>query len=380
MADVKKSKLNNKLNSKLKLTPEEKLNLVKNFAEEIISEDELLEIFKEQENSNKEFVAYDGFEPSGQIHIAQGILKALIVNKLTSFGFKYKFYIADWFAYLNNKLGGDLEKIRTTGKYFIEVWKASGMNLENVEFIWSSDLIKDPKYWGIVLQLSKYATIQRVMRCSQIMGREESTSNPSSQILYPLMQAADMVYMKVDVAQLGLDQRKVNMLAREIFPKLGYKKPIAVHHHMLLGLKFKSAEGMNPIDKKIALKMSKSNPDSAIFMTDTEEEIYKKFKKAYCPEGITELNPVLDYAKYIVFEKYDKIVIKRSEKFGGNLEIKGYEELEKLFREKKIHPLDLKNSIAYYVNEILKPVREHFLKDEKAKELLKKVRSFRITK
>ena len=36
---------------------------------------------------NKEFpVCYDGFEPSGQIHIAQGILKAINVNKLTSSG------------------------------------------------------------------------------------------------------------------------------------------------------------------------------------------------------------------------------------------------------------------------------------------------------
>ena len=373
--------MENKDLSKLsKLTPEEKLKVVKSFAEEIISEEELLELFREQEKTGKEFVAYDGFEPSGQIHIAQGILKTFIVNKLTSLGFKYKFYIADWFAYLNNKLGGDLEKIRVTGEYFIEVWKASGMNLDNVEFIWSSDLIKDPKYWGIVLKLSKHATIQRVMRCSQIMGREESTSNPSSQILYQLMQAADMVYMGVDVAQLGLDQRKVNMLAREIFPKIGYKKPIAVHHHMILGLQFKNVEGMNAIDKKIALKMSKSNPDSAIFMTDSEEDIFRKFKKAYCPEGIAELNPVLEYAKYFVFEVFDKILIKRPEKFGGDLEVSSYEELEKLFIDKKIHPLDLKNSIAYYINEIIKPVREHFLKDERAKELLEKVKSFRITK
>jgi len=363
------------------MKPEEKLEVIKSFAEEIISKDELLNLFKEQEENNREIIAYDGFEPSGQMHIAQGLMRAIIVNKLTSLGIKFKFYVADWFAMLNSKLGGDLDKIKNVGEYFIEVWKASGMNLDNVEFIWASDFIKNnPDYWETVLKLSMNSTIQRVLRCGQIMGRKESTSNPSAQILYPLMQAADMYHLKVDIAQLGLDQRKVNMLAREVFPKLGYKKPISLSHHMLLGLQYKEVEGMDNIDKKIELKMSKSKPETAIFMTDTEEDVKRKFKKAYCPEGIVENNPVLEYAKYIVFEKYDKIVIERPEKFGGNLEVNSYEELEKLFINKKIHPLDLKNTIAKYINELLIPVRKHFETDEKAKELLEKVKCYIITR
>ena len=52
------------------------------------------------------------------------------------------------------------------------------------------------------------------------MGRKDNTNTPSSQILYPLMQAADIIELGVDIAQLGIDQRKVNMLARDIFPKI----------------------------------------------------------------------------------------------------------------------------------------------------------------
>ncbi|NOQ37698.1 tyrosine--tRNA ligase, partial [archaeon] len=48
---------------------EDKIDLIKSFAEEIIKEDELRELFK----TKKKIVAYDGFEPSGQIHIAQGL-------------------------------------------------------------------------------------------------------------------------------------------------------------------------------------------------------------------------------------------------------------------------------------------------------------------
>jgi tyrosyl-tRNA synthetase len=220
------------------------------------------------------------------------------------------------------------------------------------------------------------ATVQRVLRCSQIMGREDSINNPASQILYPLMQTADIHHLDADIAQLGLDQRKVNMLARDIFPKLGFKPPVVISHHMLLGLQFKESE-LEGIDRKIALKMSKSRPETAIFMTDTKEEIIEKFNKAYCPEGKKEDNPVLEYTKYIVFEKFDNIEIKRPEKYGGNVVYKIYKDLEKDFIDKKLHPMDLKNSVAEYIDKALEPIRGHFKKNFKAKALLEKVKSFK---
>jgi tyrosyl-tRNA synthetase len=353
-----------------------KLKLIKDFAEEIVTEEELKKLFEK----NPHPIAYDGFEPSGRMHIAQGLLRAITVNKLTSLGVRFKFYVADWFAMLNNKYNGDMKKIRTVGEYFIEVWKACGMDLDNVEFIWASEFIKKtPGYWETVLKLSMNSSINRVLRCGQIMGREESTNNPSSQILYPLMQAADIYHLNVDIAQLGMDQRKVNMLARDVFPKLNLTPPVVISHHMLLGLQFQETDKTG-IDKKIALKMSKSKPETAIFMTDSKEDVLNKFKKAYCPEGQEEDNPILEYAKYIVFEKFKKIIIKRPEKFGGDITIKDYEELRNLYIKKEIHPLDLKSAIAEYINELLEPIREHFKKSKKAKDLEKKVMSYENSK
>jgi tyrosyl-tRNA synthetase len=130
------------------------------------------------------------------------------------------------------------------------------------------------------------------------------------------------------------------------------------------------------VDAAIDKKMSKSNPASSIFMTDSEAEVEKKFKKAFCPEGKVEDNPVLEYFRYIVFERYDGIFIERPEKFGGNLEFGSYSELEKAFVDKQVHPMDLKNACSKYINELLEPVRMHFEKDEKAKGLLEQVNSF----
>lgn len=355
---------------------DDKISKIREFAEEIVSEDELRKLFE----SKKHLVAYDGFEPSGKMHIAQGLMRVITMNKMISTGCKFKIYVADWFGMLNNKMDGDLEKIRDVGNYFVEIWKAVGLDMKNVEIVWASDFIKkNPNYWETVLRLSTKASIQRVMRCGQIMGRKEGIENPSAQIIYPLMQAADIHHLGADIAQLGVDQRKVNVLARELFPKIGLKAPVIISHRMLPGLQY-DASKVNNKDDEIDMKMSKSNPDSAVFMNDSTEEIKRKIKKSFCPEKIIEGNPVLAYLKEIIFEMFDEVEVKRPDKFGGNKTYKKFDELEKDFKKGDLHPVDAKALLADYLDKAIEPVRKHFEKNSKAKALLKKVESYRITR
>jgi len=354
---------------------EGKLDLIKQVGEEIITEEELKRLLETKEHP----VAYDGFEPSStDIHIAQGILRAININKMTKTGIKFKMLVADWHAWANNKLNGDLEKIQIVGKYLIEVWRNCGMDLKNVEFLWVSDYVKDPEYWKKVMQIARNSTVNRIIRTGQIMGRKESDVQQASQILYPCMQAADIFQLKADITQLGMDQRKVNVLARELAPSLGFNKPVIVSHHMLMGLG--EPPRTKDIDRVIDLKMSKSKPDTAIFMNDSEEDIKRKIGKAYCPAKVTEENPMLEYAKYLVFEKFSTMEIKRHEKFGGDVVIENYSELERLYRESKIHPADLKGAVFQYINEMVKPVRDSFDKDAKLKKLLETIKEFEITR
>ena len=354
----------------------QRLDLIKQVGEEIITEEEL----KQALETKKKPVAYDGFEPSGtSIHIAQGLLRAINVNKMTKAGCKFKMLVADWHAWANNKMGGNLENIQKVGKYLIEVWKACDMDLKNVEFVWANDLMKDPGYLKIVMQVARNSTVKRITRCSQIMGRSENEALQASQIFYPCMQCADIFYLNADITQLGMDQRKVNVLAREIGPKLGFWKPVVVSHHMLMGLG-QPPKGEKTVERAIEMKMSKSNPDSAIFMTDNEEDVNRKIKKAYCPEGVVEENPILEYCKYIIFEKFKTVKIERPSKFGGNLEFKTYEELEKKFLQKKLHPMDLKQSAAVYLNKLITPVRKTIEKSEVAQKLDEEIKTFEVTR
>lgn len=444
---------------------DEKIRLIKSVGEEIITDDDLKTLLE----TKKHPIAYDGFEPSGtSIHIAQGLLRAININKMTKTGCKFRILVADWHAWANNKMGGDLEKIQKVGKYLIEVWKACDIDIDNVEFIWVSGMVKDDAYWKTVMQIARESTLNRVLRTTQIMGRSENDALQASQIFYPCMQAADIFYLKADICQLGMDQRKVNMLAREVGPKLGYYKPVIISHHMLMGLSTPSPklqwlgkmeviikkldnknlmqrcieEGldMDEIDKEVAtyypqlttyfgpstarplfdrkiifmnkmedeklknkaqkeiendfkdfkrlyseqrqmsLKMSKSKPDSAIFMSDSSDDVKRKISKAYCPEKQVEENPMMEYCKYILFEKFDKLVVERPEKFGRNLDINSYDELVSVYSEGKLHPMDLKNTVAKYLNELLDPVRKKLEHNHNAQKLYEEIKSFQVTR
>ena len=93
-----------------------KIDLLSSIGEEIIDINELELLLNKKEN----IIAYDGFEPSGRMHLAQGLLRAHNVNKFVDCGIKFKFWVADWFALMN--LNRWTLKIQKIGKLMIETW------------------------------------------------------------------------------------------------------------------------------------------------------------------------------------------------------------------------------------------------------------------
>jgi len=358
---------------------EKRFELIKSVGEEIITEQELRELVE----TKTRIVAYDGFEPSGLAHLPFGVFRPLLLKDMIKAGVHFKLWLADWFAWINNKMGGDLEKIRQVGEYFVEVWKAAGVDPDKVEFIWASDSM-DREYWKKVILVAKNTTVSRAERCMSIMGRKAGELKDTGQYFYPMMQTADIFHLNVDICQLGLDQRRANMLAREVGPKLGWGKPVIVSHHMLMGLEGeKRPDGYDTdrkMDVEISSKMSKSKPSSAIFIHDSRKQIVEKIGKAYCPPKEITNNPVLDYSKHILFRAFDTMKVDRPTKFGGPVDFSSYTELEGAYRKGDLHPLDLKNSVTDHLDQLIKPVREHFEKDAKAKKLLQQVKSFDVTR
>lgn len=317
------------------------------------------------ETNNKPH-AYWGFECSGLLHIGIGLVCSAKIKHLVKAGFKFTIFLADWHSWINNKLGGDLDNIRTCGEYLKQIFIALGLTEDKVDYRWASEFTNNVNYWEKVVRIAKSMSIKRTWRALPVMGRETNlTDIETAWVFYPCMQAADIFEMDLNVACSGIDQRKAHMLARDAAEKLKWNKPVCIHTPLLISLQGpqtqeKMFDENSELNVNISSKMSKSIPQSSILVHDSPEKIALKIKNAYCPPKIVKNNPILELARLIIYPEKDILVIPRPEKYGGPKRINSFERLAEIYSQGKIHPLDLKNGVKNSLIEILKPVRDHF--------------------
>jgi tyrosyl-tRNA synthetase len=347
--------------------------------EEVITPEDLRHLLETEEHP----IAYNGWEPSGLVHLGTGLICAYKMKDFIEAGIRYKAYLSTWHAWLNNKMGGDLKLIRKAADLFRHSWIALGVPEDKVEFIYSDELYDDLKYWEKTVLIAKNLSIARVTRTLEIAGRRESEARHVSDYLYTPMQVADIFHMEVKICQLGIDQRKANVVARELGEKLGCWKPVCVHHSYLQGL-MKPPIWPIPKEKErevlSSIKMSKSKPETCIFIYDQPEEIKQKISQAFCPEKTVEYNPILEICKFVIFKENRTFTVQRPAKFGGPITFNSLRELQKSYAEGKLHPADLKNAVAEQLANILEPVREYFGNIKEAEECLTAVKNVRVTR
>lgn len=404
------------------MTTDEKIKLITRNLEETLTEEELRQLI----DSDTPLKHYIGFEISGKLHI--GYLFTLMkVKDLQDAGADTIIFLADYHSAINDKLGGDLDVLKKVSLgYFTDAVKAIfsiiGGDPDKLNFILSSDIYSaHPDFWMTFLEMGKNTSLARTKRSITIMGREQSDESiDTAKLMYPMMQAADIFLLQVNIAHAGIDQRKVHVIARENamqikrYPLKNAKgeqiKPVAIHHPILLGLNAPTEETitytidssgavdvtLNTLKEPIVIptirgsvlvptsltgkfedtsaevhtdvgeiamrtKMSKSKVGSGIIIHDSPEEIREKITQAFAPEGIVENNPVLNWTRFLVFyEPNTTLVVKRDPKWGGDLTYNSYEELEKDYVEKKLHPQDLKTALAEWLIQKLEPVRRYF--------------------
>ncbi len=314
--------------------------------EEIVTREQLTELLQTNEHPKH----YIGLEISGFLHLGSLISTGFKINDFIKAGINCTVFLADWHTLINDKLGGNWETISKVSKYYEKAFK---LVCPNAKIVLGSDLYDSTKdYWLEFVKFTKHMSLARTMRTLTIMGRSEDEQKIDlAKLLYPPMQAVDIHSLDLDIVHAGMDQRKIHMLVREIFPKMGWKVPVAVHHRLLPGLSEPKSED------SVLGKMSKSDPNSGVFIHDSDEQIKSKIKKAWCEEGNIQ-NPILELSKHLIFHEFDSMDIQRPEKFGGNVSYTSYTKLEEDFAQKKLHPSDLKQTVANYLVKIVQPIRD----------------------
>ena len=318
-----------------------KLKLIIRNTEEILGEKDLEKFLKDK----KEISVYWGTMPTGSISIAYFFPMLKIADFLKA-GLKVKILLADLHAALDSVPWNTLEK---RYKYYEEaiktILKIIKVDITKLEFVKGSELQLNKKYFADLLKLSTYTSVKLAKKSAA--ETVKLGENPKlSGLIYPLMQALDEEYLKVDIQFGGMDQRKIMVFAREYMPKIGYKPRIEIINPLIRGL--------------VGEKMSSSIENSKIDLLDDEKIVSKKINKADCVSGDIN-NGILALLKYFIFvvktDKGEKFIIERPEKFGGNLEYSNYKNVEDDFKNKKLHPLDLKNGVAKELNLFLKNFR-----------------------
>ena len=342
----------------------EKVELVKRPpTEEIVTDEELRTLF-ETNSSPKHYI---GLEISGFLHLGSLISTGFKINDFVKAGVNCTIFLADWHTMINDKLEGNWDTINKVSKYYSAAFK---LVCPEANIVLGTELYDSRKeYWKEFMKFTKHMSLKRTMRTLTIMGRSEDESKIDlAKLLYPPMQAVDIHSLDLDIVHAGMDQRKIHMLVREIFPKMNWKVPVAVHHKLLSGL----SKPSEPNDSQALGKMSKSDPNSGIFIHNTNDEIITKIKKAWCEEANIQNNPLLDISKNVIFHEFDEIKVERPEKFGGNVNYTSYDQLETDFAAKKLHPTDLKQTVGNYLVKLVSPIRDNLTLDDELFDEIKK--------
>lgn len=349
------------------MDPEERLELVTRGAVEVITREEALSLLQSTTSPK----GYIGVEPSGLFHVGWMIWTYKFMDLMKA-GVRMSLLEATWHAWINDKFGGDMKKILACANYIEHCMRSLGVDLSSVNIVKADDLIKDRSYWEGLLKVAKSLSLARIKRGVTIMGRrEDETLTDFSKLIYPCMQVEDIFYMDLDLCLGGLDQRRAHVLAREVADSSAMKKPIAIHTPLLSSLQGSGRmDSQGDVEEAMCeSKMSKSRPETCLFIHDSPQAIKAKINAGFCPPKSVEGNPVLDIARLILMREGD-FTISRPPKFGGDITFSDPGELTTSYGEGKIHPLDLKNAVSDGLAARLEPVRRYFENVREARDAL----------
>lgn len=301
---------------------------------------------------------YWGTATTGAPHVAYFIPLTKLGDFLKA-GCEVTILLADVHAFLDaEKTPWELLDHRV--KYYKAVissmLRAVNVPLDKLKFVRGREFQLTQEYTLDVYKLCAKTSFGQAKKAGAEVVKQDE--NPSlAPVLYPLLQALDEEYLKVDVQFGGVDQRKIFAYASDYLNKvLGYKSRI----HLMNGIcpSLTATAGADGLDKM-------SSSGSKIDPCETPASVKKKINKAFCEPGNVETNGVLSFCKFVVFPCFlDGKSWTVPVKGGETLTFNTFDECRDAFAREAMHPADLKAATIKILNSVLDKVRADFASPE----------------
>lgn len=295
---------------------------------------------------------YWGTATTGKPHVGYLVPMRKIADFLQA-GLKVTILFADLHAYLDNmKSSWELLKSRVVyyEKVIVALLESLNVPIGQLHFKKGTEYQLERDYTDHVLQLSAQVSLRDALRAgAEVVKQVESPL--LSGLLYPLLQALDEQYLKVDGQFGGVDQRKIFILAEEQLPKLKLGKRWHLMNPMVPGL--------------TGTKMSSSEEDSKIDVLDEPDKVRSKIMGAACSRDQPD-NGVLAFYNFVLFPIVSPDAIEIS-----NQRFFDFESLKQAYLYGKLDEEALKTFLADFLVNLLNKVRAKCDTDEvrQAKEI-----------
>lgn len=334
------------------MSVEERFQTITYQLEEVIGAEEIRKLLAKGTDPK----IYWGTATTGKPHFGYFVPMLKIADYLKA-GCHVTILFADLHAYLDNmKSNWELLEKRCRWYELVikEMLKLVQVPLEKLTFIKGTDYQLSREYTLDVYKMSALVTTEMTTKAGAEVVKQ--TDHPlMSNLLYPILQALDEEYLKVDIQFGGLDQRKIFMFARENLPRIGYRKRCHLMNPLIPGL---GKSG----------KMSSSEPDSKIDFDDSPKEIDKKISKAFSVDGQADGNGLLSILKYVLFRylqlKGRPFEVERTAEHGGNISFNTFDEVYAAFRDGELRSNNLKPAISKLICEFIKPLQDVILQNQ----------------
>lgn len=219
--------------------------------------------------SREKFTIISGLNPSSQLHLGHKVVFDMLLE-LQQMGGELFIPLSDDESYVDGKIEKLAEGTKIANEKIIPVLQKMGFSSQKTYYL----IDTEQKYlYRFAIEISRYVTMAELTHLFGV----ESLASPGQIFYRGCMQLAAILAPQLPInggprhtlVSVGLDQHPYLLLARDVAKKMRLTPPSELVLRFFPSL-------LNPEQK-----MSKSNPDGALFLDDSPEIIRRKINNAF---------------------------------------------------------------------------------------------------